>query len=264
MQVLEKGSAGPAVNILQAALKQAGFAIAVDGDFGNQTEIAVKEFQRRAGIAADGKVGPATWAALNAANGQNLHPVAENPTPAAEKPTPNANGVVPEAWMPPAKMQRVIVHWTAGGHKASALDRAHYHILIEGDARLVRGIPTIPMNQAPPKKGYAAHTLNCNSGSIAVSACCMLGSNERPFRPGKSPLTRAQWEMIPRVLADLSRRYGIPVSPKTMLSHAEVQSTLGIKQRGKWDISVLPFDVTVNTAKKAGDLMRAATAALLD
>jgi len=67
---------------------------------------------------------------------------------------------ISSSWMPPAKMQRIIVHWTAGSHKASELDRAHYHILIQGDGSLVRGIPTIDLNQAPAKKGYAAHTLN--------------------------------------------------------------------------------------------------------
>ena len=41
---------------------------------------------------------------------------------------------VSAAWMPPARMQRIIVHWTAGAHKASDLDKAHYHILIQGDA----------------------------------------------------------------------------------------------------------------------------------
>ena len=42
---------------------------------------------------------------------------------------------LPAGWLPAAKMQRVICHWTAGHHKASEDDKAHYHILIEDDGR---------------------------------------------------------------------------------------------------------------------------------
>ncbi len=164
---------------------------------------------------------------------------------------------VPASWMPSVKMQRIIVHWTAGAHKASALDRSHYHVLIEGDGRVVRGTPKIG--------GKIAHTLNCNTGSIGVSLCCMGGGDvkESPFNAGKWPLTRAQWEQLPLVLADLCRAYGIAVGPKTVLSHAEVESNLGIKQRGKWDIARLAFDPAVKGAKACGDLMRRRLKAVL-
>jgi hypothetical protein len=127
----------------------------------------------------------------------------------------------------------------------------------------VRGKPTIDLNQAPARKGYAAHTLNCNSGSIGVSLCGMAGAVESPFSAGKSPITREQWDALAGVLADLCRRYAIPVTPATVLSHAEVQSTLGIKQRGKWDIARLPFDPAVIGARAIGDRFRAAARALL-
>lgn len=220
---------------------------ALDGIPGPKTTAAVKQFQRARNLTADGIVGPLTMAALFGAQ-----PVA----------TP-AGGIVPADWMPAAKMQRIIVHWTAGAHKASGLDRSHYHILIEADGKLVRGIPSIDLNQAPARKGYAAHTLNCNSGSIGVSLCCMAGAVESPFTAGRYPLMPRQWEMLPKVLAALCKRYGIAVTRQTVLSHAEVQETLGIKQRGKWDIARLPFDLTVHGAVPCGDLFRAATKVLL-
>jgi murein L,D-transpeptidase YcbB/YkuD len=40
---------------------------AQDGVFGRRTESAVKQFQGDKGLAADGIVGPQTWAALEAA-----------------------------------------------------------------------------------------------------------------------------------------------------------------------------------------------------
>jgi N-acetyl-anhydromuramyl-L-alanine amidase AmpD len=153
-------------------------------------------------------------------------------------------------------MQRIIFHWTAGSNKASALDKKHYHILIEGDGKLVRGDPSIALNDSPVKPGYAAHTLNLNSDSIGISLCGMAGAKENPFVAGKSPITQAQWHQLSACLAQLCQRYAIPVTPKTVLSHAEVQPTLGIKQRGKWDIARLPWDLSMKDPIKVGNQMR--------
>lgn len=69
--VLSRGSAGPAVELVQRRLNELGCGpIAEDGDFGRQTSAAVQLFQARSvdmrGLAlkTDGKVGPLTWAAL--------------------------------------------------------------------------------------------------------------------------------------------------------------------------------------------------------
>ncbi|TDR90277.1 peptidoglycan recognition protein family protein [Enterovirga rhinocerotis] len=181
-------------------------------------------------------------------------------------PVAPAVGVVPSAWMPAAKMARVIVHWTAGAHKASDLDREHYHVIIQGDGTLARGKSIALNDGAGIKSGYAAHTLNLNTGSIGVSLACMAGAIERPFDPGKAPMTPKQWDMLPGVLAGLCSRYGIPVTPRTVLSHAEVQGTLGIAQRGKWDIAAVPSagSMIYVGATGAGNTIRAATSALLN
>ncbi|MCL4189900.1 MAG: peptidoglycan-binding protein [Rhodobacteraceae bacterium] len=64
--VLRRGSTGDAVGEAQALLRAKGFPITVDNDFGPATELAVMEFQRRAGLAADGIIGRDTWTALRA------------------------------------------------------------------------------------------------------------------------------------------------------------------------------------------------------
>jgi lysozyme family protein len=59
-----------AIRAVQTALKQAGFDVAVSGQFDEATEAAVKLFQARSAdlkgkdLAIDGVVGPKTWAAL--------------------------------------------------------------------------------------------------------------------------------------------------------------------------------------------------------
>jgi peptidoglycan hydrolase-like protein with peptidoglycan-binding domain len=52
------------VKALQTELNREGFALAVDGLFGRDTESAVKRFQREHDLDDDGLVGPLTWAAL--------------------------------------------------------------------------------------------------------------------------------------------------------------------------------------------------------
>ncbi|TCR60927.1 peptidoglycan-binding protein [Bosea sp. BK604] len=237
----------------------------VDGLPGRKTTAAVVAFQRAAGLKPDGVVGPLTTAALAKAALAKGGPV--QVVPGSNDPGSGGGGglrIVPLDWMPAAQMSRLIVHWTAGNHTASGLDRSHYHILVESDGKLVRGIPSIALNDARgAKTGYAAHTLNCNTGSIGVSLCCMAGAVEKPFKPGSAPMTKVQWDAVPAVVADLCRRYGIPVTPKTVLSHAEVQANLGIKQKGKWDIARLAFDPSIVGAAACGDLLRRQVQAVL-
>jgi putative chitinase len=65
--VLRRGSKGEAVADLQTRLKVAGYPLAIDGDFGPATELAVVHFQTDQKLTADGIVGPQTWAALPSA-----------------------------------------------------------------------------------------------------------------------------------------------------------------------------------------------------
>jgi peptidoglycan hydrolase-like protein with peptidoglycan-binding domain len=62
--IVESGSNGHPIRTLQHLLRARGQSVAVDGEFGPQTEAAVKTFQASHGLAADGIVGPLTWAAL--------------------------------------------------------------------------------------------------------------------------------------------------------------------------------------------------------
>jgi peptidoglycan hydrolase-like protein with peptidoglycan-binding domain len=62
--VVKSGSNGHPIKTLQYLLRARGHSIAVDGVFGPQTEASVKAFQAGDGLAADGTVGAATWAAL--------------------------------------------------------------------------------------------------------------------------------------------------------------------------------------------------------
>ncbi len=61
---LRQGDHGLAVRDLQAALRAQGFTLTATGDFDAATLASVQAFQRRAGLVADGLVGPLTLSAL--------------------------------------------------------------------------------------------------------------------------------------------------------------------------------------------------------
>ena len=77
LPLLKRGSKGHAVEALQVLLRHAGLSLGrwgVDGDFGADTESAVRAFQRGQGLAADGEVGADSYGALfggSAANPQD-------------------------------------------------------------------------------------------------------------------------------------------------------------------------------------------------
>lgn len=74
---LKRGSKGEYVTLLQNKLIKKGYDLGkwgADGDFGAQTEKAVREYQQDHDLAADGVVGPGTWASLDQ-QGTNLYTV---------------------------------------------------------------------------------------------------------------------------------------------------------------------------------------------
>jgi hypothetical protein len=154
-------------------------------------------------------------------------------------------------------MKRSITHWTGGPGRATALDRKHYHKITEFDGVVVDGKEAVEDNIVTSDGDYAAHTLNLNTASGGFAMAGMNGAVEEPFDPGRFPINEVQFEAHCRdVLAPFHLEYGIPVTDKTCLTHAEVEGTLGVKQRGKWDLTRLPFKPELRGARAVGDYMR--------
>lgn len=65
LKVLSKGSKGAQVKTLQRLLNAMGYSCgSVDGDFGKNTDAAVRKFQKAYGLTVDGYVGKITWGKL--------------------------------------------------------------------------------------------------------------------------------------------------------------------------------------------------------
>lgn len=62
---LRMGASGPAVQTIQLALKARGYPLTGTGYFGQQTDTAVEDFQRKAGVPATGVVDAATASLLD-------------------------------------------------------------------------------------------------------------------------------------------------------------------------------------------------------
>jgi hypothetical protein len=154
-------------------------------------------------------------------------------------------------------MKRVVIHWTGGTHEASDYERGRYHELVEGDGNRVLGHKPPESNKAPLGSDYVRHTGGLNTDSIGIAVCAMGGKDvkENPLVTGKWPITPSQVKAIVKVAAEYCEIYNIPVTPKTVLTHAEVRGTFG---RGvyKWDITYLPGMTKTASPQEIGNRLR--------
>ncbi len=276
---------GDDVRTIQRRLAALGYGreVGADGLFGPNTRAAVQDFQRGHGLVVDGTVDADTRALLASAEARPRGaapsaiptPVRRPPpspglaetAPApflAAPPAPHlaAPTVIPLEWLPRARPERIICHWTGGAYDAGELDRQHYHLLIEGDGSVRRGRHAISANDRPIRGAYAPHTRGRNTGSIGVAVCCMAGARERPFDPGRFPMRREQWRRMAAVVAQLCVHYGIAVTPRTVLGHGEVEHQLQVPQRAKWDPLALPWQAELDL-HAAGERFREEVRALV-
>lgn len=84
---VRRGQKGAAVTELQQLLTKAGYPVGIDGDFGPQTEGAVKRFQTAQGLASSGVVNKSTLDALDRATATT------GPTDEVEPPAPSLDDV---------------------------------------------------------------------------------------------------------------------------------------------------------------------------
>lgn len=154
----------------------------------------------------------------------------------------------------------VVWHWTAGAQGFISLEKNAYNYLFSTDGNTIQGNHTIAeqvMYDWRKKRG-ASHTKSMNTGWVGCSVDAMAGSKQKnPMVWGSNPIT---WEGIDAMLettAEICKEYDVPMSPWSTLTHAEVQPTLGVKQRWKWDYTVLPGDINgFQNPRKIGDMLR--------
>ena len=162
--------------------------------------------------------------------------------------------------MPESGLYRIIWHWTGGRKIPTQDDLKHYNSVHDYKGNVYAGgaKPEDQVNYDWRKGIGVSHTQNSNTGSIGQAVAGMHGAKGWPALSwSQDPIT---WEGIDSMLelsAQHCKKYGIPVSKWTTLSHAEVEKTLGIKQNSKWDFMVLPGSTRPENSVKIGDILRA-------
>lgn len=167
----------------------------------------------------------------------------------------------PDDLFHPSGLKRIHWHWTGGSYEVTGFETSHYNDVHDYLGNRHAGLAPAEdqAHYSYSRKVGVSHTFKANTGAIGQAIDCMGGATEngRVCDPGKYPPT---WEGINSMLersAEYCKMYDIYVSPWTTLTHAEVQPTLGIRQKWKWDIRVLPDDPTkLLDAIKAGNILR--------
>ena len=152
----------------------------------------------------------------------------------------------------------IVWHWTAGAHGVIELERHHYNWVFDNLGNVYDGNHSVQdqVNYDVQSGVGASHTKSMNTGWLGLSVDAMAGAVESPLNWGSNPLTWAGIDAMLDWTMELCKEYDIPVSPWTTLSHAEVQQTLGVQQRFKWDYKVLPGYTRAEDARKVGDVLR--------
>lgn len=134
---------------------------------------------------------------------------------------------------------RITAHHTGGPYTPTGKDLASYPICIDGDGRSHQGIHPLDANSADRQLtagDYYAHTWKLNSGNFGIAVCCMgKGAWDDPRGSTRFFPHPRQIDALIREAAKWCAELKIPVTGRTVLSHAEVEPVLGVKQKQKWD-----------------------------
>lgn len=221
--IMKLGSGGLAVRRLQTLLNKAGAspALGVDGDFGEKTDRAVREFQADNGLVVDGRVGKQTMTAL-----QRLVAPAKPGKPEPDKSAMNegVSGAIarPEKGAPPPNMRslqlldtarwidEIIVHCTAtpegkdytvndirAWHKARGWSDVGYHYIIYRDGSIMLGRPVGQIG---------SHVAGKNTGTIGIA---YVGGVTSDGRTAKDTRTAAQVASLLWLTAQLAKKHGV-------------------------------------------------------
>jgi len=153
----------------------------------------------------------------------------------------------------------IVGHWDGGDGTIDALALSHYNAVVDQGLRVHYGENSLEDQRVTSDGIYGAHTRAFNTRCIGVAMCGMFGAQEGAPPPNYGsdyPIKEHQFYLMCKVMAAYCIQKQIPVTPERVLTHAEVQPNLGIRQNGKWDITVLPWNPDIVGHRMVGDHMR--------
>ena len=218
MELLKKGSKGDSVKLLQELLNKHGFNLTVDGDFGNKTEEAVKQFQKRLNLTVDGIVGSKTFEALQAKYEANINIIKDflkvHITPKTR-----------------TSIKYLVIHFTAGSSSKPGRAKSAKHTFetSQASADFCVDDRDIVQFNPDPYKYYCwavgnSKTDITNSNSISIEICSNIKSG-RSVKYANTDgwyFTKETLENVKKLAKYLMKKYNIPKN--RVVRHWDVNS----------------------------------------
>lgn len=130
-------------------------------------------------------------------------------------------------------LSRITFHWTGGVYTPNQTDINAYHFLIDGDGKVHKGKYKPEDNLNCQDGVYARHCGGANTGNIGIAICGCYSDDY--------PIKRIQIEAACKLAAQLCEKYGIRITNRSVMTHAEVGRMLPHStSAGKVDIIKLP------------------------
>ena len=107
------------------------------------------------------------------------------------------------------------------------------------------------------------HAGFANSDAMGIAICGMRGASESGHYLGVYPIKECQYDMMIEEVAAYAKGYGIPITPTTVLLHSEVNHSLKVNGRYKWDVNYSPREGFMS-AQYAGEMLRERVQAVID
>ena len=220
MELLKKGSKGDSVKLLQELLNKHGFNLTVDGDFGNKTEEAVKQFQKRLNLTVDGIVGSKTFEALQAKYEANINIIKDflkvHITPKTR-----------------TSIKYLVIHFTAGSSSKPGRAKSAKHTFetSQASADFCVDDRDIVQFNPDPYKYYCWSVGNSktditNSNSISIEICSNIktGRSVKYANTDGWYFTKETLENAKKLAKYLMKKYNIPKN--RVVRHFDVNGKL--------------------------------------
>lgn len=196
MELLKKCSKGDSVKLLQELLNKHGFNLTVDGDFGNKTEEAVKQFQKRLNLTVDGIVGSKTFEALQAKYGYKFEVSDDIDKLLKTRQTKRKINLIVLHCYGTKEGQNFTVKDVDKWHKQRGWKKIGYHYVIDLDGTIHKG---------RDESEIGAHATGYNAYSLGISYCGGCDKNGK----AKDTRTKEQKESMLKLVHDLLKKYNL-------------------------------------------------------
>lgn len=241
-KIYKQGSRGEEVRRIQQMLAKVGYSLKADGDYGQRTADAVRQFQQKQGLKpVDGIVGPVTMARLTSAaiaasqpgdpSGSGSLHITKNPI---------QTHITFCIWRP---IRYIAIHYTAGGSSRGGMAQQTRNVFLKrtasadfvvDDNQVVQVNPdlrnyycwSVGDKKNPYSGGGRLYGVATNKNTISIEVCSNLkGGFSADYANHEGwYFTKASLNNALKLIRYLMKEYGVPKS--NVVRHYDVSGKL--------------------------------------